>query len=83
MNAVNFEPIKAEAMIHSLHEKHEVFIVFYDGPNNVKAVYDNKLCSAIHNIYNGLYYVDDIYGIIDTLETATDRKKLDLRRKER
>ena len=64
MNAVNFEPTKAEAMIHSLHEKHEVFIVFYDGPNNVKAVYNN----------NGLYYVDDIYGVIDTLETATDRK---------
>lgn len=74
MNAVNFEPIKAEAMIHSLHEKHEVFIVFYDGPNNVKAVYDNKLCSAIHNIYNGLYYVDDIYGVIDTLAVMPDGK---------
>ena len=38
MKVVSFEPVKVEAMINSLSEKREVFIVFYDDANNVKAV---------------------------------------------
>lgn len=68
MNVVSFEPVKVEAMIHSLGQKREVFIVKYEDANNVKAIYNNKLCTAINNIYNGLFYVDDIYGVLDTLE---------------
>lgn len=75
MKAVSFEPVKVEAMINSLGEKREVFIVSYENVNNVKAVYNNKLCTAIYNMYTGLFYVDDIYGVVDTLEVNRDGSK--------
>ena len=74
MKVVSFEPVKVEAMINSLSEKREVFIVFYDDANNVKAVYNNKLCTAIYNTYTGLFYVDDVFGVIDTLEVVPNGK---------
>lgn len=74
MKVVSFEPVKVEAMIHSLKEKREVFIVLYEDANNVKAVYNNKLCTAIYNTYTGLFYVDDIYGVVDTLEVIPYEK---------
>lgn len=77
METVSFEPVKVEAMIHSLHEKREVFVVFYDSPNRVKAVYDNKLCTAIYNTFTGLFYVDDVYGVLDTLEETPEKDRHD------
>ena len=74
MKVVSFEPVKVEAMINSLSEKHEVFIVLYEDANTVKAVYNNKLCTAVYNTYTGLFYVDDIYGVVDTLEVIPDGK---------
>ena len=74
MKVVSFEPVKVEAMINSLSEKREVFIVLYEDANTVKAVYNNKLCTAIYNTYTGLLYVDDIYGVFDTLEVIPDGK---------
>lgn len=74
MKVVSFEPVKVEAMINSLSEKREVFIVLYEDANTVKAVYNNKLCTAIYNTYTGLFYVDDIYGVVDTLEVSPDGK---------
>ena len=63
-----FEPCKVEAMIHSLHQKKQVFLVQYDDVNHCKAILDNKLCTAIYNTYTGQFYVDDKYGVLDTLE---------------
>lgn len=74
MKVVSFEPVKVEAMINSLNQKREVFIVLYEDANTVKAVYNNKLCTAIYNTYTGLFYVDDIYGVVDTLEVIPDGK---------
>lgn len=74
MPVVSFEPVKVEAMINSLGEKREVFIVLYEDANTVKAVYNNKLCTAVYNTYNGLFYVDDVYGIVDTLTVMPDGK---------
>ena len=74
MKVVSFEPVKVEAMINSLSQKRKVFIVLYEDANTVKAVYNNKLCTAIYNTYTGLFYVDDIYGIVDTLEVIPDGK---------
>ena len=74
MKVVSFEPVKVEAMINSLSEKREVFIVLYEDANTVKAVYNNKLCTAIYNTYTGLFYVDDIYGVVDMLEVIPDGK---------
>ena len=75
METVSFEPVKVEAMIHSLREKREVFIVLYDDPNRVKSVYDNKLCTAIYNTFTGLFYVDDVYGVLDTLEETSVKER--------
>lgn len=69
-----FEPYKTNAMINSIGKNRKVFIVKYEAADNVKAIFDNKLCSAIHNTYNGLFYVDDVYGVIDTLEVIPDGK---------
>ena len=77
METVSFEPVKVEAMIHSLREKREVFIVLYDDPNRVKAVYDTKLCTAIYNTFTGLFYVDDVYGVLDTLEETSEKARHD------
>lgn len=77
METVSFEPVKVEAMIHSLREKREVFIVLYDDPNRVKAVYDNKLCTAIYNTFTGLFYVDDVYGVLDTLKETSEKDRHD------
>lgn len=74
MQVVSFEPVKVEAMIHSIGKKREVFVVKYDDANNVKAIFDNKLCSAIYNTFNGLFYVDDKFGVIDTLEAVPNGK---------
>ena len=74
MPVVSFEPVKVEVMINSLGEKREVFIVLYEDANTVKAVYNNKLCTAVYNTYNGLFYVDDVYGIVDTLTVMPDGK---------
>ena len=74
MKVVSFEPVKVEAMINSLSQKREVFIVLYEDANTVKAVYNNKLCTAIYNTYTGLFYVDDIYGVVDALEVIPDGK---------
>ena len=74
MKVVSFEPVKVEAMINSLSQKREVFIVLYEDANTVKAVYNNKLCTAIYNTYTGLFYVDDSYGVVDTLEMIPDGK---------
>ncbi len=75
METIHFEPVKAEAMIHSLHETREVFIVLYDNPNHVKAVYGNKLCTAVYNTFTGLFYVDDVYGVLDTLEEESVKER--------
>ena len=66
--STQFEPCKVEAMIHSLHQKKQVFLVQYENVNHCKAIFDNKLCTAIYNTYNGEFYVDDKYGVLDTLE---------------
>ena len=63
-----FEPCKVEAMIHSIHQKKQVFLVQYEDVNHCKAIFDNKLCTAIYNTYTGVFYVDDKYGVLDTLE---------------
>lgn len=58
-------PFKVKAMVHSLNNFAEVTIISEDGPNNVVAEYRGKRYTAIFNIFNGNYYVDDIYGLIE------------------
>ena len=53
------------AMIHSKNEMDEVYMIEENGPNHVIAEYNGKRYTAIFNIFNGLYYVDDLYGRIE------------------
>lgn len=65
-----FEPIKVKAMVHSTESIKEVFIVAMENNNDCRAVVGNKLCTAVYNTYTELFYVDDKYGIIDTIEES-------------
>ena len=56
--------IKVRAMIHSLKDKSEVEIISHEDNNNVVAEYNEQQYRAIFNVFNGLYYVDNIYGKI-------------------
>jgi hypothetical protein len=55
---------KTKAMIHSMKAQDEVTILHEDGCNDVIAEYKEKRCTAIFNPFVGLYYVDDVYGIL-------------------
>jgi hypothetical protein len=56
---------KTKALVHSLQALDEVIILHENGPNDVIAEYKGKRCSAIYNVFvGGLYYVDDIYGVL-------------------
>ena len=53
-----------KAQVHSLKDQGEVTILHENGPNDVIAEYQGKRCTAIYNPFVGLYYVDDIYGVL-------------------
>ncbi len=55
---------KTKAMVHSLKDLDEVEIVEHEDNNHVKAIYGSKFCTAVYNVFTGLYYVDDVYGVI-------------------
>jgi len=59
------EKFKAQAMIHSLKDIAEVTIISHEDNNNVIAQYKGQRYTAIYNTFNGLYYVDDVYGILE------------------
>lgn len=54
--------MKIEAMVHSLKGLAEVEI----DTLNKTALYNGKLCTTIFNPFVGLWYVDDLYGVIQT-----------------
>lgn len=58
-------PQKIQAMVRSLNSEAEVTILEKVGDNNYLAEYQNKICTAIFNPFVGLYYVDDVYGIVE------------------
>ena len=55
---------QVKAMVHSLNALDTVTILSENGCNDVTAEYNGQKCTAIYNVFNGLYYVDDIYGLI-------------------
>ena len=54
----------AKAMIYSLEEQCEVMIVHNKSNNDVIAEYKGIRCTAIYNPFTGLFYVDDIFGVL-------------------
>lgn len=63
-----FEPIKLKARVNSENKMKEVFIVAMNNNNDCRAVVGNKLCKAIYNPFTELFYIDDKYGVIDTIK---------------
>lgn len=53
-----------KAMIHSLNAQGEAKILHEKNNNDVIAEYNGKRCTAVYNPFVGLYYVDDIYGVL-------------------
>lgn len=58
--------MKVLAMVHSLKDLAEVEIIEHKDNNNVIAEYKGQKCTAIFNVFVGRYYVDDIYGKIES-----------------
>ena len=56
--------MKVMAMVHSLGSLAEVEIIEHKDNNNVIAEYRGIRCTAVFNVFTGLYYVDDKYGVI-------------------
>lgn len=61
---MNNLPIETIAMVHSLNARAEVTITEKVGDNDYRANYNGKTCTAIFNPFVGMFYVDDVYGIV-------------------
>lgn len=57
-------PLKADAMVHSLQKTQEVEILCKYGDNQYLARYGGVICTAISNLFSGLYYADDVFGVV-------------------
>lgn len=55
---------KTEAMVHSINAIKEVEIIEKRGDNDYLAKVGDVVCTAIFNPFVGLYYVDDVYGVV-------------------
>lgn len=55
---------KVNAMVHSIKAIKEVEIIEKRGDNDYLAKVGDVVCTAIFNPFVGLYYVDDVYGVV-------------------
>lgn len=53
-----------KAMIYSSEEQAEVTILHHKNNNDVIAEYNGIRCTAVYNPFTGLFYVDDIFGVL-------------------
>ena len=53
-----------KAQVHSLQAQDEVTILHEKNNNDVIAEYNGKRYTDIFNPFVGLFYVDDIYGVL-------------------
>lgn len=61
--------MKVTAMVHSKEQREEAEIIGknykgWDGTEYIVLTKDGVKCTAIYNPFVGIYYADDIYGII-------------------
>lgn len=60
-----FDKVKVTAMVHSKEKREEVDLLEKRGDNDyVVRTNDGVKCTAIFNPFVGIYYADDIYGVI-------------------
>ena len=55
---------KAEAMVNSIGKVKEIEVLEKRGDNNYLVKVGDVICSAIFNPFVGLYYADDVYGVV-------------------
>ena len=55
---------KVKSMVHSTNQIETVTLLHEDGPNDCLVMRGRKVCTAIYNPFVGLYYTDDVYGVI-------------------
>lgn len=55
---------KVNATVHSIKAVKEVEIIEKRGDNDYLAKVGDVVCTAIFNPLVGLYYVDDVYGVV-------------------
>ena len=55
---------KVNAMVHSINDVKKVEIIEKIGDNEYLAKVGDVVCTAIFNPFVGLYYVDDLYGVV-------------------
>lgn len=67
---------KVYAMVHSLKKQAECEIVAESGYNNVLAKYKGTYCTAIFNPFAGMYYVDDVYGVLTEAQAKDYAKSI-------
>lgn len=65
---------QVKAMVHSLKDLDTVTILSENGCNDVVAEYKGVRCTAIFNIFSGLYYVDNLYGVIKNTSHEQEKK---------
>ena len=63
---------KTEAMVHSIKAVKEVEIIEKRGDNDYLAKVGDVVCTAIFNPFVGLYYVDDVYGVVRSDDRERD-----------
>lgn len=67
---------KVYAMVHSLKKQAECEIVAESDYNNVLAKYNGTYCTAIFNPFVGMYYVDDVYGVLTEVQAKQYYNKI-------
>lgn len=53
------------AMVHSKNSREEVELLEKRKDDYIVRTKDGVKCTAIFNIFNGLYYADDLYGKVE------------------
>lgn len=61
------DPYSVKAMVHSKKTTEEVTLIEITplGNDFVCITKDGVKCTAIYNCFTGLYYADDLYGVIE------------------
>ena len=70
------KPFPEQAMIHYLNSKRDVLILSFEDINHCQAVFGNKLCSAVYNPYVGIFFVDDVYGVIEEWNSENQKQEV-------
>lgn len=56
---------RVEAFRHSTSTSERATLIEETDINHCKIQFDDGVvCTAVHNVYNGFYYADDMYGLI-------------------